>query len=199
MLVILSLAIAVPAHADIYDGSYDYSLNFELDPRTGKYRPAYSYKTGRGDSTIWLDGANKNRKGSRAHLVKFTGPSGWATTRNEQRAQMRGRDGTAFTVFASRTGAATPGDFLAEWRSRMARYGAIGEQQIKRLDDAQLVAFAGAYAGAKGIALLVVVHQGGRALPVVIEFPDAAAVQRNEQTMHAFLKSIELLSGELGK
>lgn len=134
-----------------FDSSHNYTLNFEFDPRSGGYRPAYTYKTSKGDSTIWLDGANRRGKGGKGVktatksagksgsysgvsaasanadeallFVQFTAPKGWDIDRNADRVQIKNSSGTKFTIFASRESWKGDGygDLIREWRNHVVK------------------------------------------------------------------------------
>jgi hypothetical protein len=196
--IALSALAAGDAAADDYDWtSNDYQLSFELDSRTGSYRPAYSYKTGKGDSTIWLDGANARGKRRDAPLlVKFAFPAGWDEDRDAVRARAEHDDGTVFQIFASRTGAARTRDFVAEWNARAAgRYGRIAAGDVKTASDAGVSVMFVVRPDAGGVGALAVIYRGKRALPVMLEFPDAEAWEDHQAEMQRFLASIDLLTG----
>lgn len=200
ILIALLVALTGTAHADYDWGKWDYNLDYELDSRTGRYRPAYTHKSSKGDSTIWLDRDSGAKGSAKAEplLVEVTWPRGWKVEKHAKTATARAADGSSFTVFASREGRARNADFLAEWRRRgESRFGAIAESDIRRY-DAGVVALASVRASRTGRVLaLCVVYDAGRALPIVIELPDLEAAQKHLAAMESFFGSIKLVRGKL--
>jgi hypothetical protein len=199
LLVLLAIAPGT-ARADYDWGKWDYNLDYELDSRTGRYRPAYTHKSSRGDSTIWLDrdaGGKKSKTKTDPLLVEVTWPTGWKVEKQAKTATARAADGSTFTIFATRAGRAKNEDFLAEWRRRaQTQFGALAETDIQRY-DAGVVALAAVRPSRGRVLALCIVYDDGRALPIVLDFPDVDAAQKHLPAMEAFFGSIKLVRGKL--
>jgi hypothetical protein len=210
LVVVLSL-VALPA-AGRFAGDYDYMLEFELDPRTGSYRPAYTYRSSKGNSTIWLDrtsmrgeaekpgSKNPGSKNEERRFIQCDWPPGWKVSKTEERALATHPDGTVFTVFASRPASPThQRDLAAEWAARaQAKYGPMSERNVvsgQFKDSGTFLLFV--KANDKGGAALAVIFSGRRALPILCEFPDQKVFDQRRAELRDFLKSIEIKTGKM--
>jgi hypothetical protein len=202
-LLLMAGQLGLAAKAQYSD--YEYSLNFELDSKTGKYRPAYSYKSTKGNSTIWLDGANKNKAASSAAkknepklLIGFKWPPLWKVSSNTERAKAVHTDSSSFTIFASRPFTGTPSgkDLISEWNKRCrSQYGEITEKDIINSPFKNGgVYFMYVKAREKGAALAII-YSGSRAVPVLLEFPSAELFRLHRKEMKDFLESVEIKTG----
>ncbi len=206
-IVILQL-LFYPAFSQYSWSDYDYQLNFELDSKTGTYRPAYTHKSSAGNSTIWLDGANKktgttngNSKGDeQKYFLQFDLPRGWSVDKNVERARASCSDSTSFSVYKSRmfSGTDRKKDVITEWNKRLKnRFGEITEPDITEGD------FHGAGkfymiikpSGSAGAALIVI-YDHNRVVPIVLDFPTLATFKANRVLMKDFLMSVKLLQGK---
>ena len=210
-LFIFTILLQVPGRSRLvaHAGDYDYMLNFELDSRTGSYRPAYTYKSSRGNSTIWLDRSSKKTRPERAvredgekHFISCTWPAGWKVTKDAERAAATHPDGSVFTIFPSRplAGSGSRDDMVQEWSARaQPKYGALSPQGIVsgQFKNGGLFLVAAKTEG-KAVALAVL-YSGQRALPVMVEFPDRAAYDRRRSEFKSFLSSIEIKKGKIDR
>lgn len=209
-LVLLAfMGVAAPAAAQ---SEYDYTLDFELDSRTGRYRPAYTHKSSKGNATIWLDRGGKKDKGKgkvdrspgpddERVFVSCEWPAGWKVQKTEEKAKAAHTDGTSFTVFASRAASGSgKKDIVDEWNARArSRHGAMAEGEIQTGEFKNSGTYAlYAKADARSVVAMAVIYSEKRALPILFEFTDTDAFQARRGEFRAFLESIQLKRGKLG-
>ena len=201
LVILMASQFAIAAKAQ-YSDNYEYTLNFELDSRTGKYRPAYNYNSTKGSSTIWLDGANKNKTAAKKNeekiLIAFKWPASWKVTSNIEKAMAMHSDSSCFSVYASRSFTDVPSgkDIVEEWYKRCrTKYGDMSEKDIL---SGQFknggVYYMYVKAGKKGAALALI-YSGKRVVPVLLEFPSADLFRLHRQELRDFLESIEVKKG----
>lgn len=219
MFFVIALTQAAPAAFAQWDesahgGFYDYQLTFDFDPASGKFRPAYSYSSSRGSSTIWLDRGSRSKESKKADgkgdkadrsdeerlFISCKWPAGWKVTRTAEKAQAVHPDGSTFTVFASHplSEGSRRRDFVKVWSSRArVEYGEMSEEEI-RDDDLSGTATYSIYTKVdpRGVALAMI-YTGGRALPIMIEFPGLESFEEHGRELSDFIGSFEIKRGKI--
>ncbi len=188
---------------------YEYSLGFELDSRTGKYRPAYTYTTGKHDSRIWLDGSSKTSADTTANtrelqnFLSYQVPKGWKVNMYEDKIHLSHPDLTEFTLFSSIADAADAEEtFKKEWNRLITPKYKIGFKEIERIDfrgkgDSYLSMNAVEENGKiKGIVLQTI-HTEGRIYPIVMIYPDIKLYSEHKEEYRVFFESIDVRQGEI--
>jgi len=210
LFLFAALTCAAPAFAQdsSFGGAYDYQLNFELDPATGRYRPAYSYSSSRGSSTIWLDRASRREKSAGTAdrsdeerlFISCEWPAGWELDRSVEKAQATHADGSRFTVHASHPvrDKDRRRDLVKRWNaSARAKYGDIAKGDIRTGDLGGGRSFAlYVKADRRGVGLAVI-HTGGRALPIMIEFQNLESFEQHRGELSKFIASFEIRRGAI--
>lgn len=196
-----------------YDSNYDYTLDWELDGKTGKYKPAYTYKTGKGNSTIWLEGSNKSRKATTKKagdtsanelktFVKFTPPANWTVHKNAERALLWYKDGAKITIFKSYafSGSDRYKDLQEKWISMAkVKYGAQSDKvsSYNFKENGKVLSTVKFMTVKNEIRTcsLVIIYYNDRAFPVLTEFPTEKSLYDHQKAYEKFLTSIDVNKG----
>ena len=192
-----------------YGSEYNYELNWELDSKTGKYRPAYTYSASAGNSTIWLDsGAEKKIKSSPAksekhRFVEVAVPKKWKVEKSAERMKTSAADGTEFTVYKSyESRLSQDAEFKSNW-NRFYPNRKMPEVKAQTFDNLGKVLLGIDVIGNKveelSVNALVVILSEGVFYPLTIHFPSYESYEKHSGEMTKFLESFKTNQAETSK
>ncbi|MGI6048270.1 MAG: hypothetical protein ACOYEG_09750 [Petrimonas sp.] len=196
-----------------YTSDYDYQLNWELDTKTGKYRPAYTYKASAGNSTIWLDsGGKENAESSKSvsstkaevnRFVTVTFPDGWEVEKNAELMKTFAADGTQFTVYKSYVSSASQNaEFKTNWKRFYPKRDLpdVQTQTYEKLGKVLTsIDVIEAHNGNLSANVLVMILADSVYYPLTLHFPSFESFEKYLGEMKRFIGSFEINRGEIQK
>lgn len=209
--ILLFLCAMFIGHATYsqYGSEYDYELNWELDTKTGKYRPAYTYKAAAGNSTIWLDSGGKESakssaaKSAKHRFVEVAVPKNWKVEKSAELMKTFATDGTQFAVYKSyASNLSRNAEFKKNWKRFYPNreIPKVETQTFDKLGDVLIgIDVLGETKEELNVNALVIILSEGVFYPLTIHFPSYESFEKNSQEMTNFLQSFQTNQAEIEK